>query len=285
MYIGEAVFSNMTWVQTTMSTAAACVGDCWEIICKERDTLSEAVVSLTSVVTFVTWLILEQNFLVQNLFYNDIFLDVLFMRLDCERRLSRCLPNLSTFVPNDRSQCLYYVLPIMRCAFGAYLDVGLAERRTPCKFVGNLTFPSLFLGEDGHRWKDGIAQGHMPRVQSRFNLLQPCTALSTTSHLMESANPFFFNFVSYHFFWMVILVDDLNLSAPLLMLQWFFWWSSVCRRSSAVMDHQIPAQWLCVCFKPVFKLLCVVRCMLVCLRLVLVSLPGSIFPCDEIINR
>jgi len=127
MYIGEAFFSNMTWVQTTISTVAACMGHCWEIICKERDTLSEAVVSLRSVVTFVTWLILEQSFLVRNLFYNEIFLDVLFMRLDGERRLSRCLPNISTFVPNDRSQCLYCVLPIVRCAFGTHLDVGLAD--------------------------------------------------------------------------------------------------------------------------------------------------------------
>jgi len=45
--------------------------------------------------------------------------------------------------------CLYCVMPIMRCAFGAHLDVDLAERRTLCRFVGNLTFSSLFLGEDG----------------------------------------------------------------------------------------------------------------------------------------
>ena len=37
----------------------------------------------------------------------------------------------------------------MRCAFGAHLDVSLAERRTPCRLVGNLTFPSLFVREDG----------------------------------------------------------------------------------------------------------------------------------------
>jgi len=40
-------------------------------------------------------------------------------------------------------------IPIMRCAFGAHLDVGLAERQTPCRFVGNLTFPPLVLEEDG----------------------------------------------------------------------------------------------------------------------------------------
>jgi len=70
-----------------------------------------------------------------------------FNRLDGDRRLLRCLPNTRTFVPNDRSQCLYCVLPIMRCACGAHLDVGLAERRTPCR---NLMFPSLFLWEHGH---------------------------------------------------------------------------------------------------------------------------------------
>ena len=77
------------------------------------------------------------------------FLDVLFKRLDGYRRLSSCLPNTNTLVPNDRSQCLYCNLPIMRGAFGAHLDVVLAERLTPYRFVGNLTFPSLILGEDG----------------------------------------------------------------------------------------------------------------------------------------
>ena len=72
-----------------------------------------------------------------------------FRGLDRDRKSSRSLPNTSTFVPNDRSQCLHYVLPIMRCAFRAHLDVGLAERQTPCRFGGNLTFSPLFLGEDG----------------------------------------------------------------------------------------------------------------------------------------
>ena len=111
----------------------------------QRDTLSEAAVSLRKMVTFVTWLISRTEFLVQNLFYNDIFVDVLFRGWDGDRKSSRGLPNTSTFVPSDRSQCLYCVLPIVRCAFGAHLDVGLAERRTPCRFVGNLTFLSLFL--------------------------------------------------------------------------------------------------------------------------------------------
>jgi len=95
---------------------------------------------------------LEQSFLVWNLFYNDTFVDVLFRDWNGDKKSSPCLPNSSTFVPNDRLQYFYCVLPIMRCAFGAHLDVGLAERRTPCRFVGNLTFPSLFLGEDGHLW-------------------------------------------------------------------------------------------------------------------------------------
>jgi len=50
-------------------------------------------------------------------------------------RCRDCLSNKSTFVPNDRSQCLHCVLPIMRCAFGAHVDVGLAERQTPCGFM------------------------------------------------------------------------------------------------------------------------------------------------------
>jgi len=63
--------------------------------------------------------------------------------------------------------------------------------------------------------------------------------------------------VVQHFCRTVILVGDLNLSAPVVMLPGFFWWSSACRPSSAVMDHQ---WWLCVCFTPVFKLWCNVCC-------------------------
>jgi len=75
--------------------------------------------------------------------------DILLRGWDGERRLSRCLPNTSTFVPNDRSQCLCCVLPIMLCAFGAHLDVGLAERSTPCRFIEleTGTFPSLISGK------------------------------------------------------------------------------------------------------------------------------------------
>jgi len=89
---------------------------------------------------------LEHSFLVRKLFYNDTFVDVLFRGLNSDRKSSRCLLNTSTFVPNDRSQCLYCVLPIMRSVFGAHVDVGLAKRRTPCRFVGNLTFPAILLG-------------------------------------------------------------------------------------------------------------------------------------------
>jgi len=49
---------------------------------------------------------LEQSFLVRNLFYNDTFVDVLLRGWNGDRKSSRCLPNTSTFVPNDRSQCL-----------------------------------------------------------------------------------------------------------------------------------------------------------------------------------
>jgi len=39
----------------------------------ERDTLSEAVVLFSTVVTIVTWLISRTEFVVRNLFFNDIF--------------------------------------------------------------------------------------------------------------------------------------------------------------------------------------------------------------------
>ena len=45
---------------------------------------------------------LEQSFLVRNLFYNDTVVDVLFRGRNGDRKSSRCLPNTSTFVPNDR---------------------------------------------------------------------------------------------------------------------------------------------------------------------------------------
>jgi len=45
---------------------------------------------------------------------------------------------------------LVSALAVYATAFRSKLSlVGLAERRKPCRFVGNLTFPSLFLREDG----------------------------------------------------------------------------------------------------------------------------------------
>ena len=92
-------------------------------------------------------LVLEQSFYFKSRSRTTFLLTTVLRGSGSKRRLSRCLPNTSTFVPNDCLQCLYCVLPIMRCAFGAHLDVVVAERRTPCRFVGNLTFPSLFLGK------------------------------------------------------------------------------------------------------------------------------------------
>ena len=61
---------------------------------------------------------------------------------------------------HDRSQCLYCVLPIMRCAFGGlWRSPRFWPRgaRTPCR---NLTFPSLFLGEDGRLHKTEPLERH-----------------------------------------------------------------------------------------------------------------------------
>ena len=92
--------------------------------------------------------VLEQSFSVQNLFYNDILVDILFKRLDRREKVVVLIANISTFILNDRSQSCYCVLPVIRCAFSAHLDVGLAKRSTLCRFFGTLTFPSLCLGED-----------------------------------------------------------------------------------------------------------------------------------------
>jgi len=78
-------------------------------------------------------------------------------RIKRELNLSRCLPNTSTFVPNDRLQCLYCVLPIMRCALAAHLDVSLAERPTPCRLTGTVHVFFPRFREDGHLWLDRIA--------------------------------------------------------------------------------------------------------------------------------
>jgi len=63
---------------------------------------------------------------VRDLFYNNIFVDVLFKRLGQREKVVALIANTSTFVPNDCSHCPFCVMFIMRCAFGAQLDVGLA---------------------------------------------------------------------------------------------------------------------------------------------------------------
>jgi hypothetical protein len=59
-------------------------------------------------------------------------------------QVPRCCSTTSTFVPNNCSQHVCCVLPIIRCTFGAHLDVGLAERSTPCRCS---RFLSSFYGE------------------------------------------------------------------------------------------------------------------------------------------
>jgi len=63
-----------------------------------------------------------------------------------------CLPDLSTFASYDRLQHLFYVLPIMWCAFGAHLDVGLAERLAPCRFIETVHVSFPRSREDGRLW-------------------------------------------------------------------------------------------------------------------------------------
>jgi len=63
---------------------------------------------------------------VWDLFYNNIFVDVLLKRLGQREKVVALIANTRTFVPNDCSQCPFCVMPVMRCACGAHKDVGLA---------------------------------------------------------------------------------------------------------------------------------------------------------------
>jgi len=119
----------------------------------ERDTLSDGAVLSRTVVTFVTWLISRTEFSSLELFHLwwTSFLEVGTARERCRD----CLSNTRTFVPNDRSQCLHCVLPIMRCAFGAHQDVGLAERQTMFRFIETVR---RFLPSFQGRWKPLIRQ-------------------------------------------------------------------------------------------------------------------------------
>jgi len=92
---------------------------------------------------------LVQGFLIPNSFYNDIFVEVHLKRFGRREKVVALFANTSMFVPNDRSQCPFSVLPIMWCAACAHLDVGLAERPTPCRFIetGFVSFPCF--REDG----------------------------------------------------------------------------------------------------------------------------------------
>ena len=59
----------------------------------------------------------------------------------------------STFVPNNCSLYLCCVLHIIRCACGAHLNVGFAERSTPCRLVETLHVSCSHYKE---RWQSSI---------------------------------------------------------------------------------------------------------------------------------
>ena len=86
---------------------------------------------------------------------------------DGERRLSHCLPYTSTFVPNDNSQRLFCLLPIMQCAFSAHLDVGLAKRPTLCRFIEDFANDTL-----------------VPILQLKYSFCIVCIAWSKNMEMM-----------------------------------------------------------------------------------------------------
>jgi len=116
-----------------------------------------------------------------------------------KKRSSRSLPNTSTFVPNVRSQCLYCVLPIMRCAFGARLDVGNTERSTPCRFVEKLFSRQLKSYVDSSKIHTFLfpTYGKMPLfdekdplvANTQLNYLGPKRLSRTVAHLLLMVDP------------------------------------------------------------------------------------------------
>jgi len=85
---------------------------------------------------------------------------------DSKGKWSRCLPNTSTFVPNDRSQCLHCVLPIMRCAFGGHVQI---------RWRSHVSFP-LSKG----RWPSLIRQ-----IRSAFGVMREA-AIETRRQLLHT---------------------------------------------------------------------------------------------------
>ena len=86
--------------------------------------------------------------------------------------LSRCLPNTSTFVPNDRSQCLYCVLPIMRCAFQSWRSPrrwpGGTTNLVQIRWKSHVSFP-LSWG----RWPSLIRQNRSENTDGASEQLRP----------------------------------------------------------------------------------------------------------------
>ena len=68
VYPGTTLYREQTWYH-------------WRNTWGERDTLSEAAVSLRAMFTFVTWSSSGTEFLVKKLFYKVLFVDVLLKRL------------------------------------------------------------------------------------------------------------------------------------------------------------------------------------------------------------
>jgi len=86
-------------------------------------------------------MISRTEFLVSKVFYNAIYSNpilVYFKEEEQRNEFVGCLLNTSTLTPDGRSRCLCCFLPIIQCAFGAFLDVGLAQRQSMCRFVGTL---------------------------------------------------------------------------------------------------------------------------------------------------
>jgi len=129
----------------------------------KRDTPPEAAVSLRAIVTLWHSWILEQSFLVWNLFYNNNFVVVLFGSCVGGQKVVTCFAQQKyAFTKSDclvPRQCLGCVLPMLvwlatnlhgvyRLTRPLLITKVLVKRSTPCRFVGSQTHTAFFSTVD-----------------------------------------------------------------------------------------------------------------------------------------
>ena len=119
---------------------------------------------------------------------------VLYKDWEGERKMSRvCLGQYkhSCTKLSDHPQRLCRVFPIIQCAFGAHLDLCLAERSTPCRFTGTLHISLPLSGNMVVFGKTSLRFRRIPNHYSTsdFLFLLPCSRSEIMTNLKEKTPP------------------------------------------------------------------------------------------------